>query len=150
MYSTETSATKAKEDGVDVNAYMKYSVGKSKADEDGSLTKAEVVDVITSLGADNDDVWALYFSNSNYDTETAREAKKHGIDAELYITASVDMYNIKADKDSNGKSISGSRRAKIERYLNSVCNSYKEYLFLLGTEYSSIKDDHDYVSYFGK
>lgn len=66
------------------------------------------------------------------------------------MTAVVDMGSIKADYKSNGKVISGSRRAKIERYLNSVCNSYKEYLFLLGTEYDSVKDDSDYISYFGK
>lgn len=60
------------------------------------------------------------------------------------------MDSIKADYKPNGKVISGSRRAKIERYLNSVCSNYKEYLFLLGTEYDSIKDDYDYVKYFGK
>ena len=121
---------------------------KTVAKDDGKVEKREVVDVITGLDVDNDDAWKLYLSK--YDSKTALAAKEHGIDAKLLMTAVVDMGNIKADYRDNGKVISGSKRAKIERYLNSVCNSYKEYLFLLGTEYSSVKDDADYVKYFGK
>jgi hypothetical protein len=153
MYLSEydsKAAIEARNDGVDADVFMAYSAGVSKADEDGSLKKEEVVDVITGMNIDNDDAWTLYVTNSNYDTEKARNAEKHGIDAKLFMTATVDMGSIKADKDSDGKSISGSRRAKIERYLNSVCDSYKEYLFLLCTEYESVKKDHDYISYFGE
>ncbi|MBO5700933.1 MAG: DEAD/DEAH box helicase family protein [Clostridia bacterium] len=85
-----------------------------------------------------------------YEDEDSIEAEQFGINTKLYITATVEMDNIKADKDQDGKSINGSRREKIERYLNSVCNSYKEYLFLLGIEYESVKDDPDYIAYFGK
>lgn len=151
MYLSEydsKAAIEARNDGVDADVFMAYSAGVSKADEDGSLKKEEVVDVIAGMDIDNDDAWTLYLGK--YDSKTAIEAEKHGIDAKLFMTATVDMGSIKADYDSNGKSISGSRRAKIERYLNSVCDSYKEYLFLLGTEYESVKKDHDYISYFGE
>jgi len=60
------------------------------------------------------------------------------------------MSNIKPDYKDDGKAVNGSRREKIERYLNSVCSSYKEYLFLLGIEYESVRDDPDYIAYFGK
>ena len=94
------------------------------------------------------------------------EAEKHGIDANTYMNAVVAMYDIHSDYYLDGKIVDGkdltaeqrknlkyvrnSRRRKVEEYLNSVCTSYKDYLFLLGTEYSSITDDADYVSYFGK
>ena len=138
----------AMDSGVKAMDYMAYQTGLEEAKSDGSLTKAEAVDVLAKLNLDDEDAWAMYLSD--YDSPTAQEAKKHGIDATLYMTAAVDMSGIKADYDKNGKAISGSRRKKIERYLNSVCGSYKEYLFLLGTEYSSVKDDHDYIAYFGK
>ena len=55
-----------------------------------------------------------------------------------------------AGKDENGKSISGSRRKKIEAYLNTVAQDYKQYLWLLGTEYESIFKDPDYIRFFGR
>ena len=87
---------------------------------------------------------------TTYENKPAIEAEEFGINTKLYITASVEMANIKADVDQNGKSINGSRKEKIQRYLNSVCGSYKEYLFLLAIEYPSVKNDPDYIAYFGK
>lgn len=134
--------------GVDNDALTEFLAGVDAAGEDNSVKKSEVVDIISNMNIDNDDAWTLYLSK--YDNETAREAEKYGIDANLFMTATVDMSNIKADYYPNGKVVSGSRRRKIESYLNSVCNSYKEYLFLLGMEYESIKDDQDYLIYFGE
>ena len=133
--------------GVDNDALTEYLAGVSAAGEDGSTLKSEVVDIISGMDIDNDDAWTLYLSK--YDSKSALEAEQYGINAKLYMSAVVDMASITPDYDRNGKAISGSRRAKIERYLNSVCGSYKEYLFLLGTEFESVKKDHDYIAYFG-
>ena len=134
--------------GIENDTLTEYLAGIQNADSGGSLTKGEVVEVITGLDVSDEDAWVLYLTK--YDSKSDLEAYEHGIDAELYMTAVVDMGGIKSDYNSSGKAISGSRREKIERYLNSVCSTYKEYLFLLGTEYSSVKDDYDYVQYFGK
>lgn len=134
--------------GVDNDDLTVFLAGVSAADEDDSTLKSEVVDVIAGMDIDNDDAWTLYLSR--YDSESAIAAEQYGINAKLYMSATVDMASITPDYDRNGKAISGSRRAKIERYLNSVCGSYKEYLFLLGTEFESVKKDHDYIAYFGK
>lgn len=134
--------------GIENDDLTEFLAGVSEANSDKSLRKSEVVNVISELDIDNDDAWTLYLSK--YDSKSALEAEKHGIDAKLYMSAVVDMGEIKPDYDKNGKPISGSRRKKVEKYLNSVCDSYKEYLFLLGTEFESIKDDHDYLQYFGK
>lgn len=124
-----------------------YLAGVSEAGLDGKTEKKEVVNVITDLNLNNDDAWTLYLSR--YDAKSAIEAEKFGINAELYMTAVVDLATIKPDY-RDGKAVSGSRRAKVERYLGSVCKSYKEYLFLLGTEFDSVKKDADYIHYFGK
>jgi len=85
-----------------------------------------------------------------YEDKHAIEAEQFGINTKLYLTATIEMSNIKPDYKDDGKAVNGSRREKIERYLNSVCSSYKEYLFLLGIEYESVRDDPDYIAYFGK
>lgn len=136
-----------KYEGVDNDDLTVYLAGISEANSDNSVKKEEVVNVISEMDLDNDDAWTLYLSK--YDSKTALEAEKHGINAELFMTATVDLATIKPDY-RNGKAVSGSRRAKVERYLNSVCNSYKEYLFLLGSEFESVKKDPDYIHYFGK
>ena len=87
---------------------------------------------------------------ATYEDKPAIEAEEFGINTKLYLTATVEMSNIKADYNQDGKAINGSRKTKIQKYLNSVCNSYKEYLFLLAIEYPSVKDDPDYIAYFGK
>lgn len=55
----------------------------------------------------------------------------------------------KADKDANGKSISGSRKEKVIDDLNSLGLTYERYLYLMGTEYASIQKTSDYKRYFG-
>ena len=117
-------------------------------DDDGSVQQAEFVDIILNMGLDDDEIYTLYFSK--YDSETAYEAREVGIPADVYFPAKTEMANIKADKDQSGKSISGSRRKKIEAYLNTVAQDYKQYLWLLGTEYESIFKDPDYIRFFGR
>lgn len=117
------------------------------------------------MAQNNSDAWKMY--QSQYPTSTtAYEAEKHGIDAKVYMNAMVKMENIYGDYIYNGKRVDGSRltkeqrkkaklisnsrRPKVSRYLNSVCKTEKDYLFLLGTEFSNIKDDYAYVRCFGK
>ena len=45
------------------------------------------------------------------------------------------MYNIHADKDSNGKSISGSRKDKVIDYINNLDADYGEKIILFKSEY---------------
>ena len=164
-YKPEKWVEKADELGdVDSYIFFRTNVNEVRESNDGKIKKAEVVDIIGNTTQDDSEAWSLYMSM--YDYPQAHEAEKHGIDADTYMNAVVAMYDIHSDYYYNGKIVDGaeltaeqrktlkyvrnSRRRKVEKYLNSVCNSYKDYLFLLGTEYSSITDDADYVSYFGK
>ena len=65
-----------------------------------------------------------------------------------YKQYTTDLYNIKADKDSNGKSISGSRKEKVIDYVNNLDIDYGAKLVLFKSEYPS--DDtynEDIVNY---
>ena len=132
---------------VAVDKVIDFRAGMTIANEDESVTKAEVVDIITDLSLSSDDAWTLYFSQ--YDGKAATAARENEIDANKFMIATLEMDNIKADYTASGKEIKGSRRTKIERYLWSVTDDYRDWLFLLGTEYPSVKKDADYIAFFG-
>ena len=54
-----------------------------------------------------------------------------------YKGYSSDLYDIKADKDSSGKSISGSRKEKVADYINSLDADYGEKIILFKSEYTA-------------
>lgn len=67
-----------------------------------------------------------------------------------YKQYTTDLYNIKADKDSNGKSISGSKKNKKIEYINNLNIDYGAKCILLKSEYPSDdtynKDIVDYLN----
>ena len=54
-----------------------------------------------------------------------------------YLTYSSDLYDIKADKDESGKSISGSRKEKVLNYINNLDADYETKIILWKSEYPS-------------
>ena len=62
---------------------------------------------------------------------------------EAYRSYSSELYDIKADKDSSGKSISGSRKEKVWDYVNGLDIEYGEKLILFKNEYNA-DDDYNY------
>ena len=60
-----------------------------------------------------------------------------------YKGYSSDLYNLKADKDKNGKSISGSRKKKVVEYINNLNIDYGMKLILYKSEYTS-DDQYNY------
>ncbi len=56
---------------------------------------------------------------------------------EVYDQYSDELYDIRADKDENGKSISGSRKEKVIRYVNELDVDYGMKLILFKNEYNA-------------
>ena len=54
-----------------------------------------------------------------------------------YRKYSDDLANIKSDKETNGNSISGSRKEKVTRYINNLDGDYGEKIILFKSEYPS-------------
>lgn len=54
-----------------------------------------------------------------------------------------DLYNIKADKDKNGKSISGSRKDKVISYIDGLDLEYGQKIILFKSEYKA-DDTYNY------
>ena len=62
---------------------------------------------------------------------------------EAYQGYSDELYDIKADKDENGKSISGSRKEKVLDYINNLDADYYTKIILWKSEYTS-DDSYNY------
>ena len=62
---------------------------------------------------------------------------------EAYKNYSSELYDIKADKDSSGKSISGSRKEKVIDYVNNLDADYGEKIILFKSEYPA-DDTYNY------
>ena len=60
-----------------------------------------------------------------------------------YKTYTSDLYDIKADKDEDGKTISGSRKEKVIDYINNLDADYGEKIILFKSEYPS-DDTYNY------
>ena len=56
---------------------------------------------------------------------------------ESYRSYSSDLWDIKADKDENGKSINGSRKEKVLEYINNLDADYGEKIILFKNEYNA-------------
>ena len=89
------------------------------------------------------------YSDTALRADGVYDAYDAGIPVDVYLEAHDAMGDIKADKDANGNSISGSRKEKIIDYLNALGLTYEQYLYLLGTEYDTVKKTQDYISFFG-
>ena len=64
-------------------------------------------------------------------------SKAAASDVVEYRRYAKDLYDIKADKDASGKTISGSRKEKVIQYLNNLDIDYGERLILFKSEYEA-------------
>jgi hypothetical protein len=95
-------------------------------------------EVTSKLGITPEEYWS---SKDEYDyayenPENYAVAKAVG-GYDAYKGYSKDLYNLKADKDANGKSISGSRKKKVTAYINNLNIDYGAKLILYKSEYPS-------------
>ena len=101
-------------------------------------------EVTSGLGIDPSDYWS---NKSEYDfayeyPEKYAVAKSIG-GYDAYKTYSSELYDIKADKDEDGKSINGSRKEKVIDYINNLDADYGEKIILFKSEYNA-DDTYNY------
>ena len=116
--------------------HYKLKDGEWQKISDDQLEKQN--EVVDELGIDPSEYWA---NKSEYDfayeyPEKYAVAKSVG-GYEKYKTYSSELYDIKADKDENGKSINGSRKEKVIDYINNLDADYGERLILFKSEYNA-------------
>ncbi len=151
---TETQKTKylVTKDAGNAN-YATDGTVHYRRDEDGEWTKISDKqlkrqnEVTRELGITPEEYWSktdisfMPMSDGEYEyaydnPENYSVAKAVG-GYDAYRTYSKDLYNIKADKDKNGKSISGSRKEKVLDYINNLDADYYTKIILWKSEYTS-------------
>lgn len=126
-----------------------YEPGEDSEAEAGwrKLTADQLEDqdeVTSGLGITPSEYWS---NKTEYDfayeyPEKYTVAKALG-GYESYKTYASELYDIKADKDSSGKSITGSRKEKVIEYVNSLDVDYGARLILFKSEYNA-DDTYNY------
>ena len=96
------------------------------------------VKVTSGLGISPEEYWG---NKDEYDyayehPENYAVAKAVG-GYDAYRVYSSELYDIKADKDENGKSISGSRKEKVIDYINNLDADYETKIILFKSEYNA-------------
>lgn len=84
-----------------------------------------------------------------YSTNPGKHAVAKSVGGyKAYNTYSSELYDIKADKDENEKSISGSRKEKVIEYINSLDADYGEKIILFKSEYNADNTyNHEIIDY---
>ena len=128
-----------KED-VDMSNYDDYSDFEEfdfaqKNPEKYDFFKANGISYKDYANADEDGKSAYTWAYNNPEKYTLSKAITD--DVVKYKQYTGDMYDIKADKDASGKSISGSRKEKVIDYINNLDADYEQKIILFKTEYPS-------------
>lgn len=144
--------------GLDIQEKSSYYTTKSKiydiwdkyGDSDNYESKnKEIGQAIINSGLPDEAKYSLYdFSKGKYaDTETTQALKLLDLDADTFISYASQTF--KADKDSNGKSISGSKKKKVFNYINSMRNiSFEQKAILAKLQYNNYDErNYDIIDY---
>ena len=78
-----SSAFATKYSGVDNDVVTEFLAGIDLANDDKSVKKSEVVDIISNMNINDDDAWTMYFSK--YDDKAAHQVQDSGVDAKSYM-----------------------------------------------------------------
>ena len=146
-YSSDKTLDKVIESGIEFDDFLNYSKDslslettedKAKYLYESNMTdEAKTVIYETSVltGFDDEDKYKDY-----------KTVKAAGVDINSWL--SYKKQEIKADKDSSGKSIRGSRKEKIISYINSLDLNIPQKAMMIRTEYSTFDDyNNDIVNY---
>lgn len=131
----------AKEAGISEDTYFKYTDTLKAVDQPnsngelgGAATNAEKAAAVAKMrDLDNEGIAYLW------GTDQAHEAHSYGVDMRKYAQFKGVVGDFKGQD----------KQQQIKSYLKSMNLSAKDYLYLYGTVYSSVKDDADYLYYFG-
>lgn len=104
--------SRAAEAGIDAANYYIYDQTKDKYDADGtkSLNTVEFAKSVESSGLSKKErsiLWAITYP------EWPELAKSAGVEFDVYTEYKAKTYGLAADKDENGKSIDGTKKAKV-------------------------------------
>lgn len=123
--------------GIDETDYLLYKLALAVADQPseqgklGSYTNEELAKAVLSTGLSDEEKAYLWWMGQQYKNDEPFDALDAGISLDTYIQFKVFDSQTTADKDENGKSISGSKKEKIVRWLNEHSVGQDAYHFFM-------------------
>ena len=134
-----------REEKVDMTNYDDFS---SYEEFDFATKNPEKYSFLESLGVSYNDYKSSEEAKEAYDwaynnPDKCALAKAAAGDIVTYRNYAAALNDLKADKDSDGKTISGSRKIKVAEYINSLDADYGAKLILYKSEYKS-DDQYNY------
>ena len=127
--------------------YRLTDEGEWQKINDKQLEKQD--NVTSTLGISPNDYWS---NKEEYDyayENPSKYALANAIsDYSTFRELSSELYDIKADKDENGKSISGSRKEKVFDYINNLDLDFEQRVMLAKLEYPSYNEyNYEIIEY---
>ena len=152
-YSSEKSLDKITKAGTSINTYLTFEKDtlKFEADKDddgkkisGSLNNKYEKYLLNSKLSDTDKInlyehAVLSGFNEEDKYKDYKTIKAAGVDIDTWL--GFDSHAFEADKDKNGKAVSGSKKKKVISYVNSLDLSIPQKAMMIKTKYSSF---HNY------
>lgn len=112
--------------------------------DDYNVSKSHAIKSIINSSLPDEAKYQLY--NNSYSKDKINIAQTIGMDADTFL--SYTKQNFKANKDSNGKSISGSKKRKVYNYLNKMNVNYEDRLILAKMQgYETEEGNAEIVNY---
>ena len=111
---------------------------KYKDTDDYVGKKQDIIGDIINTNLNDEAKMSLY--QDTYKDKFSNYATDLGFDADTYLEYKAQDFS--ADKDKNGKSISGSKKRKVFDYINSMDVPYEQKLILAKSEYNSFNDNN--------
>lgn len=112
---------------------------------DYASRKRDIIGVIKGTNL-TDDQKAFLYDRYYASTETLNAVTTLGIDFDSYLD--YESQEFEADKDEDGKSISGSKKKKVFDYINSMDIDFEQKLVLAKLQYNSYDEyNHDLINY---
>lgn len=106
--------------------------------------KRDIINVVRNSKLNTD--YKSYLYGKYYSEDTTKIVNMLGMDFDAYLD--YESQNFVADKDKNGKSISGSKKKKVFAYINSMNIPFEQKIILAKLQYNSYDEyNHEIIQY---
>ena len=134
-----TEKEKTKNQNIPTSSYVKY-----KNATEGLKTDKEKINALIVADLNSNEKKEIYKTYLGKEDETYNLMEKANVNIDEYLRYK--SLDLKADKDANGKSISGSKKAKVYNYLENSSLNYEQRLLLAGSQYVLTSSEKEYLA----
>jgi hypothetical protein len=129
-----------KDKGGNQSLYLNYTARTIGIEKERDKNK-----VLASANYDDKTKSIIYLNGTGKDDKLYNNIKNSNMDINQYLSYKIQESEDKflADKDSNGKSISGTAKKKIYNYVNSNITGYNNRLLILGSKYKLSRSEQE-------